>query len=71
MAYLERIEAYCQGFSLFPKRGRRRDDLFPGLRVVGFERRLSIAFLVEPERVVILRVLYGGRQTFTPPTTPQ
>ena len=38
----------------------RRDDLRPGLRVVGFERRIAVAFIVEPERVVILRLFYGG-----------
>jgi toxin ParE1/3/4 len=32
----------------------------PGLRVVGFERRIAVAFIAEPERVVILRLFYGG-----------
>jgi toxin ParE1/3/4 len=32
----------------------------PGLRVVGFQRRVTVAFVVEPERVVILRLFYGG-----------
>lgn len=59
--YLSRIEAYCRGFSQFPSRGTLRDDLHPGLRVVGFERRVTIAFHVEANRIVIDRVLYGGR----------
>ena len=33
----------------------------PGLRVVGFERRVLIAFHVQPDAVVIDRILYGGR----------
>lgn len=61
LGYLERIETYCRGFGRFPVRGRRRDDLFPGLRVIGFERRVTIAFHVDSSRVVIDRVLYGGR----------
>jgi toxin ParE1/3/4 len=61
LAYVERIEAYCEKFSHFPERGTRRDDLFPGLRIVGFERRITLAFLVETDRVIFLRVLYGGR----------
>ncbi len=61
MAYLERIEVYCRGFVAFPERGLRRDDLLPGLRVVGFERRVAIAFHVEPNRITIDRILYGGR----------
>jgi len=31
-----------------------------GLRVVGFERRVTIAFEVDDERVTILRIFYGG-----------
>ncbi len=61
MAYVDRIETYCRGFADFPERGIRRDDLFPGLRVVGFERRVTIAFHADPETVTFLRILYGGR----------
>lgn len=39
----------------------RRDDLQAGLRIVGFERRVTIAFHVGPTTVTIDRVLYGGR----------
>ena len=45
----------------FPERGRQRDDLRPGLRIVGFERRVSIAFHVSPDTLVIDRIFYGGR----------
>ena len=65
MAYLERIENYCQGFANFPERGTRRDDLFSGLRVVGFERRVTIAFHVGADTVTFLRILYGGRDIDT------
>jgi len=61
IAYVEQIEAYCRGFVTFPKRGTRRDDIRDGLRTVGFKRRLTIAFHVEPDRVVFDRILYGGR----------
>ena len=59
--YLDRIERYCRGFALVAERGSRRDDVRPGLRIVGFERRVTIAFHVDPERVTIDRVLYAGR----------
>jgi toxin ParE1/3/4 len=49
------------GFATFPDRGTRRDDLLAGLRVVGFERRVAIAFHVGPDTVTIDRILYGGR----------
>ena len=60
MAYIERIERFVAGLELAPERGTRRDDIRPGLRTVGFERRLTLAFLVD-EQVTILRIFYGGR----------
>jgi toxin ParE1/3/4 len=38
-----------------------RDDIRPGLRVVGFERRVTIAFAVGEAGVTIVRVFYGGQ----------
>ena len=63
--YTHRIAAYCRGLSTFPERGTRRDDLRPGLRVIGFERRVTIAFHITADRVTIDRVLYGGRDLKT------
>jgi len=60
--YVQRIMAYLAGFDTFPERGTRRDDIRPGLRIVGFERRVTIAFLVEGDEVIIANVLYGGRE---------
>jgi len=61
MGYLNRIEDYCRDLTTFPERGTRRDDLRPGLRVLGFERRAVIAFRLTADTVTILRILYGGR----------
>jgi toxin ParE1/3/4 len=61
LRYIERIETYCRGFDIAPERGAQRDDIRPGLRVVGFERRVAIAFHVDPKAVTIDRILYGGR----------
>jgi toxin ParE1/3/4 len=55
------ISHYCDGLSSFPERGSRRDDLRPGLRLVGFRRRVTIAFRIDAEAVRILGVFYGGR----------
>jgi len=59
--YIRRIETYCAGFTTFSERGTLRPDLRPGLRIIGFERRVTIAFTIKGEDVVILRVLYAGR----------
>jgi toxin ParE1/3/4 len=59
--YVERLEAYCADFEIASARGQRRDDIRPGLRVVGFERRVAIAFTVSATKVTVLRLYYGGR----------
>jgi toxin ParE1/3/4 len=59
--YIDRIEAACLNLATFPERGTRRDDIRPGLRTIGFERRATIAFQVLENEVVILRVFYGGQ----------
>ncbi len=61
LAYTERIMSYCASFAILPERGMRRDDIRPGLRVIGFERRVTIAFHVTREKVTIDRVFYGGQ----------
>ena len=45
--------SYCLAFDYFPERGVRRDELRPGLRIVGFERRVTIAFHITPALVVV------------------
>lgn len=59
--YIARLEAYCLGFEVSAERGRRRDDIRPGLRITGFERRVTIAFAVTETEVTILGLYYGGR----------
>jgi toxin ParE1/3/4 len=61
LGYTQRIEAFLGGLRVASERGFRRDDIRPGLRIVGFERRVTVAFTVDPARVVILRIFYAGR----------
>jgi toxin ParE1/3/4 len=59
--YIERIEAVCMALETFPERGTRRDDIRPGIRTMGFERRATIVFRVLEQEVVIIRIFYGGQ----------
>lgn len=59
------IVEYCNGFGIFPHRGERRDDLSPGLRLVGFRRRVTIAFRVKEDEVLIAGIFYGGQDIET------
>jgi toxin ParE1/3/4 len=61
LAYVARLEAYCMGFEFAGERGHRRDDVRPGLRITGFERRVTIAFVSSETEITILGLYYGGR----------
>lgn len=61
ISYIDRLEAYCRAFGTASERGHRRDDIREGMRVVGFERRITVAFTVDADRVIILRLFYAGR----------
>lgn len=65
LAFVDRIRGRCQRLADFPEAGRRRDDLQVGLRVVAFERRVVIAYLVDPSEIRVLRNFYGGRDMDT------
>lgn len=61
MGYLERVEAFLGGLSVGSERGHLRSDVRPGLPVVGFEGRLTVAFTVDEDTVTVLRVFTAGR----------
>jgi len=60
-AYVGRIVEYCKGLTNVPLRGTKRDDILPGLRITGFERRVTVAHIVASDAVLIQGVFYGGR----------
>ena len=59
--YITRVEQFCMSLDLASERGARRDDLRPGLRVIGFEKSISIIFEVTDDSVNILRLFRAGR----------
>jgi toxin ParE1/3/4 len=59
--YIGRIRARCDSLIDFPEQGTRRDEIAPGIRILGFERRVRIIFRVHSDIVEIVRILYGGR----------
>lgn len=59
--YTSRIEGHVAKLTAFPKRGTPRDDLSPGLRTSTFERRVIIAYRVEHNTVLVLRIIRAAR----------
>jgi toxin ParE1/3/4 len=45
-SYIARIHQYCLDMNIFPERGTRRDDIWKGLRIMGFERKVTITIEV-------------------------
>jgi len=62
--YTARLQTFCLRLTRYPKRAQMRDDLFPGVRLIGFEKSVTVVFVVDEEKdeVRILRLLYRGRQ---------
>ncbi|MCV9965831.1 type II toxin-antitoxin system RelE/ParE family toxin [Pararhizobium sp. BT-229] len=60
-AYVGRLMDYCAGFETFPERGSRRDDISPGLRLVGYRRQATIAFRIRGNTVTIVRIFHSGK----------
>ena len=59
--YVLEIREFCDGLRSFPRRGTVRREVAPGLRVIGFKRRCTIAFVSTDTTVIILGVYYAGR----------
>lgn len=53
------IEDFIDRLDIASQRGIRRDDIEPGLRMIS-HKRADIAVLVEEDRVLIIRIFYGG-----------
>jgi toxin ParE1/3/4 len=64
--FVQRIIRECLSLEKSPRRGTLRDDVGPGIRIVGFERRVSIVFEVKENEVIILGIYYGGREFDVP-----
>jgi len=55
------IQDRCEGLTAFSERGTPRPEIGSGVRSIPFRRKAVIAYLVRAETVVIIGILYGGR----------
>ena len=63
LRYTTAIVDYCEAMKGIPHRGKRRDDIRPGLRIANYKKNAVIAFAVDDEAMLltIVGVFYGGR----------
>ena len=59
--FVARLNVFCDRLDLAPLRGPVRDDLQTGIRIVTFEKSVSVAYLVSDDRIDVVRFLYRGR----------
>ena len=59
--FTESIIAHCEELTEFAERGTPRDDVRKGLHTLSFRRRVTIAYAVEPTRLLVLGIFYGGQ----------
>ena len=57
--YANALLDYLDGFSTFPHRGNKRDDIRQGMRVTHFRHRTIIAFAVDSRKVFIVGIYHG------------
>ncbi len=58
--YISRLLKECGSLGASPHRGRVCEDLRPGARIVGFERKTAIYFRFSEDKVTILGIRHGG-----------
>ncbi len=63
--YVDGLVESCNRLGILPRRGTRRNDILPGLRITHFRKRTVIAFVVLENRVEILGIFHGGRNYAT------
>jgi len=68
--FVDDIITHCQGLATFPMRGVSREDIAPGLRIIGFRRRVSIAYAVTEGAIYIAGIYYAGRNVPPGPVRP-
>ncbi|MEO8757157.1 MAG: type II toxin-antitoxin system RelE/ParE family toxin [Devosia sp.] len=59
--YIGRIRRFLSTLGQFLERGADYGRVRPGLRIVGFERRVVFAIVVRDTQVEVERVFYGGQ----------
>lgn len=59
--YVGGIYDFIEDLKTFPKRGTPREGNILGLRIIGYRRSVSIAFVVEGNLVIILGVFHRGK----------
>lgn len=59
--YVSSLQQFLERLTDFPERGTVRGGALAGMRIIGYRRRMSIAFVVRADTVIVLGFLYAGK----------
>ena len=59
--FIDRVYDACESLGEFPMKGRARNDLKQGVRVLPFDRVAIIAYRILADEVDVLNIFYAGR----------
>jgi len=59
--YVAGLIAFIRALETFPERGTVRISRIPGLRIIGYKRSVSVAFVVTGNDVVIIGIFRRGQ----------
>jgi toxin ParE1/3/4 len=60
--YVTSILDFIRKLEVFPFLGTIRDEIKQNLRTVGFKKRVTVAFMITDEEIIIYGIFYGGQQ---------
>ncbi|WP_375453533.1 type II toxin-antitoxin system RelE/ParE family toxin [uncultured Methylobacterium sp.] len=60
-AFIDGIRERCRKLCVHPELGPARADLRPGIRIFPIRRRVVVAYRIEADAIVVVRITYGGR----------
>ena len=59
--FLDRIFDFMWRLDIAAQRGIDRSDIYPGLRLIPFERRANLAVIITDEKATVVRVFHRGQ----------
>ncbi|WP_165214437.1 type II toxin-antitoxin system RelE/ParE family toxin [Affinirhizobium pseudoryzae] len=60
-SYVSGLQQFLERLADFPERGTVRGGAFKDMRIIGYRRRMSIAFVVRAHTLMVLGFLYAGK----------
>ena len=63
--YVHRLADHIEGIASASFQGASREDIGPGFRTTGFERRVTILYAIRGDEVIVAGIYYGGQQVPT------